>query len=70
MLVMTGLGNEMFHKIHLIKFCPLFTYLKQSSFSFSKLAKLLGHNHGGSAIFLDIHFSVFLVVLARYYFLV
>lgn len=32
-LVMTGLENEMFHKIHAVKFWPLFTYLKQSSFS-------------------------------------
>ena len=49
-LVITGLGHEMFRKIHLVKFCPLFTYLKQSSFSFSKHDNLLGHSHGGRAI--------------------
>lgn len=64
MLVMTGLRNKMLHKIHLAKLWPVFTYLTQSSFSFSKLAELLAHNQ------VPFFSSVLIGVLDRYYLLV
>lgn len=60
-LVMTGLGNEMFHKTYLFKFDHYSRILNRVS-SFSKVVKLLGYNHGGSApgkFFLYIHFCLY-----------